>query len=566
MSKKILIVGGVAGGAATAVRLRRLNEKDQIIMFDKGPHVSFSNCCIPYHLSGVIKEPKNLILLRPEHFSQIYNIDARVFHEVLSINRLSNEVTVKSLLSGRVYTEKYDKLVLSPGAKPLVPPIHGIENISYFTLKTVVDVDLLSQFIKRKKPSNITVIGGGFIGIEAAENLAEAGYKVTVVEALPQVLCQFDHDMIQIIHKELHDNGIDLVLSDKVSSFEENIVLLESGKKIRSQVVVFATGIKPETKLAIDAGLDIGTTGCIKVDDNYRTNDKNIYAIGDVIEVYGALLKESFSIPLAGPAQKQARQVADHINGLRVDNRGYIGSSVVKVFTLSAACTGLSEDFINSRKMDIAYQTVKVIPSDKVSIMPNSNMVHFKLIYQKSTGRILGAQAIGKGNITKRIDIIATIIKLNGTVDDLKDLELCYSPPYGTAKDVVNHAGYVASNLMQATFKQVHDYQMRDLVDSNTYLMDVRGKREFSKGHLKNSVNIPFSQFRDRIEELPREKKILIICRTGQNSYNVAVALQQVGFKDVYNVCGGFMGISFYEYFADKTLKRDPIVTKYNFD
>ena len=566
MTRKILVVGGVAGGASAAARLRRLSESDQIIMFEKGVHVSFSNCCLPYHLSGAIPDVEDLVLLHPENFVSQYNIDARINHEVISINRKANELTVKDLIKNELYTESYDKLILSPGAKPIVPPIPGMDKVNIFTIRNVLDIDKLNQSVKSCKTAQISVIGGGFIGVEIAENLKEAGYKVTLIEAMDQIMRPFDFDMVQILHKELYDHGIDLILGDQVSSFEKDMTVLQSGRKIESQIVVLAIGVTPETQLARYAGLEIGKTGAMKVDQNFRTNDKNIYAIGDVIEVYGCLFNDYFKLPLAGPAQKQARHAADHIHGLMVDNRGFIGSSVIKVFNKYAASTGLSEGFIKATGMKIDYQVIKVIPRDIVGIMPGSTMVHFKLIYEKPTGKILGAQAIGNGNIDKRIDIIATIIKFSGTIHDLKDLELCYAPPFGTAKDVVNFAGYVATNMMKNTYKQVHDYQIRDLVADGASIIDIREKDQFEKGHLKAAVNIPFSQVRKRISEFPTDKPIFILCRTGQDSYNVVLTLQYLGFEDVYNVCGGFMGISYYEYFTDKTTERAPILTGYNFE
>jgi len=565
MSRKMLVVGGVAGGASAAARLRRLSEDDEIIMFEKGPHVSFSNCCLPYHLSGMITDADELVLLYPENFSSQYNIDARVNHEVISINRKTNELTVKDLRKNELYIESYDKLILSPGAKPIVPPIPGIEKVNVFTIRNVVDIDKLNQSIKSSRCANISVVGGGFIGVEIAENLKEAGHKVTLIEAMSQIMRPFDSDMVQILHKELYDNGVDLILGDRVNSFEKNMTVLQSGRRIESQIVILAIGVTPETRLAEEAGLDIGKTGAMKVDQNYRTNDKDIYAIGDVIEVYGSLFNDYFKLPLAGPAQKQARQAADHIHGMMVDNRGFIGSSVIKIFNQYAASTGLSEGFIKSSGMKIDYEVAKVIPADKVELMPGSTMVHFKLIFEKPTGKILGAQAIGNGNIDKRIDVIATIIKFGGTIHDLKDLELCYAPPFGTAKDVVNFAGYVATNLMKKTYKQVHDYQIRDLVADGAYIIDIRARDQFEKGHLKSAINIPFGQVRERVSELPADKPIFIHCRTGQDSYNVVLTLQHLGFENVYNVCGGYMGISYYEYFTDKTTERTPILTDYNF-
>ncbi len=566
MSKKILVVGGVAGGASTAARLRRHSEDDQIIMFEKGPHVSFSNCCLPYHLSGLIEKADDLVLMCPEMFKAQYNIEVRTENEVTSIDRDAKEVVVKNLATGEEYRESYDKLVLSPGGKPIVPPIPGIEKVKTYTIRNVVDIDRLAKAIKSEDVKNISVIGGGFIGIETVENLKEAGYNVTLVEAMPQILRILDVDMVQILHKELYDQGVNLILDDKVSGFEENAILLGSGKKVETDAVVLAIGVSPETDLAKQAGLEIGKTGAMKVDQNFRTIDKDIYAVGDAIEVYSYLFNDYFKLPLAGPAQKQARGVADHINGMCIDNRGYIGTSILKVFDYNAASTGLTGGFIRNSKLNIDFDCVRIIPGDKVGLMPSSRSMHFKLVYEVPTGRILGAQAIGKGNVDKRIDVIATVIKFGGTIRDLKDLELCYAPPFGTAKDVVNFAGYVATNLMRDDFKQVHAYEVRDLVESGAAIFDVREENEYALSHLKGAVNIPLSQLRDRVDEFPRDKDIYLHCRSGQRSYNAVLALQNLGFKNVWNVSGGFMGVSFHEYYHDKVTGREPILTDYNFD
>ena len=465
--KKILIVGGVAGGASAAARLRRLNEEDKIILFEKGPHVSFSNCSLPYYIGGLIPNEETLLLMSPEKFLKQFNVDARINSEVTAIDREKKEITV--VCEGKEYKESYDKLILSMGAKPIVPPIKGIEKVNVFTVRNVVDISKIHNFLKGKKDAKVAVIGGGFIGIEMAENLKHAGYNITIIEALPQIMKPFDYDMVQILHRELIDNGVNLIVNDKVDSFDTNTVILGSGKKVEADAVVLAIGVAPETDIAVKAGIELGKTKAIKVDSNYRTNDKDIYAVGDAIEVYGALFNDYFKLALAGPAQKQARATADHINGRTVDNRGFIGSSVIKVFGYNGASTGLSEGFIKAMNLNINYDTVEIIPFDGVSIMPSSRLMHFKLIYEVPTGKVLGAQAIGRGNVDKRIDVIATLIKFGGTIDDLKDLELCYAPSFGTAKDVVNFAGYVASNLKNGDFKQVHYSQVRDLVEKDCY-------------------------------------------------------------------------------------------------
>lgn len=563
--KKILIVGGVAGGASAAARLRRLSEEDNIIMFEKGPHVSFSNCALPYHLSGVIDEADKLVLMNPEKFKAQYNIEARVNSEVLSIDRKNKEIEVKNYLTGEVYKESYDKLILSPGAKPIVPNIKGLDKVNVFTIRNVVDIDKLNKFVKELNIKDIAVIGGGFIGIEAAENLKEAGYNVSLIEAMDQILKPFDYDMVQILHKEMYDKGINLIVGDKVESFEENKVVLNSGKKVNAKAVVMAIGVSPEINLAKEAKLEIGVTGAIKVDSNYKTSDNDIYAVGDAIEVYNALTHSITILSLAGPALKQARSVADHINGKKGINKGYIGSSAIKVFDYNAASTGLNEGLIKALNMNINYDIVRLITNDKVGIMPDAKPLHFKLLFEVPTGKILGAQAIGMGDTSKRVDIIATMIKLGGTVEDLKDLELCYAPPYSTAKDVVNYAGYIASNILNGDFKQVNVDKIRELVENNAYIIDVREIREYENGHIKGSKNIPLSQLRERINEIPKDIPVYLHCRTGQRSYNATLALQNLGYNNVYNITGSFLGLSFYEYYNDVTTSRESIVTKYNF-
>ncbi|WP_308574183.1 FAD-dependent oxidoreductase [uncultured Fusobacterium sp.] len=563
--KKVLIIGGVAGGASTAARLRRHSEEDRIIMFEKGPHVSFSNCGLPYHLSGMISEVEKLVLMSPQKFLAQYNIEARVNSEVIEIDRKNKEVVVKDGVTKKTYRESYDKLVLSMGAKPIVPKFEGLDSVNIFTIRNVVDINRLNLFVKERKDKKITVIGGGFIGIEAAENLREAGYEVTLIEAADQILKIFDYDMVQRLQKEMYDKGVELIVGDKVEKFKKNCVVLESGKVIISEVVVLAIGVAPDTELAVKAGIKLGKTGAVKTDNNYMTNDRDIYAVGDMIEVYSPLFNDYFKLSLAGPAQKQARAVADHINGRVVDNRGYIGSSVIKVFDFNGASTGLTESLIKARGMSLNYETIEIIPSDKVGLMPNANPMYFKLIFEVPTGRVLGAQAIGKGNVDKRIDVIASVIKFGGTIEDLKDLELCYAPPFGTAKDVVNFGGYVASNVLERRFKQEHFSKVRELLEAGECIIDIREKGEYAEGHLKGVPNIPLSELRERVNEIPKDRTVYLQCRSGQRSYNACLLLQNLGYTNVVNVTGGILGISMYEYFNDKTKNREPILTKYFF-
>lgn len=561
--KKVLIVGGVAGGATAAARIRRLDEQAQIIMFERGPHVSFSNCALPYYLGGLVKSKEKLLLMTPESFQTKYNIDARVNQEVIRIHRDEKKVEVKNLETNEVYEESYDVLILSPGANPVVPPFEGVDLPHVFTVRNVVDIDRLHQFVSGSNVERVAVIGGGFIGVEVAENLKEAGKEVALVEYAPQIMAPFDEDMAQILHKEMLDHGVELIVGDGLKKITETHIELNSGKQVEAQAVVLAIGVKPEVKLAKEAGLEIGELGGIKVNANYQTSDPSIYAVGDAIEVYHRLTRKPARLALAGPAVRQARAAADHIYGHKQENKGVIGSSVVKIFGLNCAVTGLNERA--AKEAGIPYDSVYIIAPDKVGIMPNSNPLHFKLIFEVPTGRILGAQAIGKGNADKRIDVIATLITMGGTLEDLKELELTYSPIYGTARDVVNIAALVGLNVLHGDYKQVHVSEVRSLVEQGATFIDVREKNEFERGHLVNAINIPLSELRQRLEEIPRDKPVYVHCRSGQRSYNAVKILQHSGYANVYNVSGSFLGICLYEYFKDVTTGREKIVTEYNF-
>ncbi len=560
---KYLIIGGVAGGASAAARLRRLDERAQIIIFERGPHVSFSNCCLPYRLSETVDSHNKLLLMTPERFASQYNIEARVSNEVTAIDRYKKCVHVKNLLTGQEYEESYDKLIYAPGADAIVPKIEGIEGAKVFTVKNLVDLAALYDFVKAEGVKKISVVGGGFIGIEVAENLKKAGCDVTVVEALPQILSTYDYDMAQILHKEMLDQGVNLVLGDKVTAFRGSDLVLESGRVVEGQAVVMAIGVKPCSSLAREAGLELNDRGAVKTDGNYRTSDPHIYAVGDVIEVTNGITGKPATIALAGPAQKEARAAANHIYGRTVKNSGFVGSSCIKVFDYNGACTGLTA--AQCEKAGINYAVAYVIPQDRVAIMPGSVPMHYKLIYQVPTGKVLGAQVISKGDAAKRADIVATLIKFGGTVEDLGDLELCYAPPFSTAKDGGNNAGLVACNLLQGTFRQVLVDSVRDLVQSGAYFVDVREPKEYAQGHVKGAVNIPLSQLRQRMEEIPKDRPVYLYCRSAQRSYNAVLALQGRGFNNIFNVSGSFLGICFYEYFNDVTQHRDPIVSAYNF-
>ncbi len=562
---KYVIVGGVAGGASTAARLRRLDEKAEIVMFEKGPHVSFSNCCLPYRLSNVIKSHSDLVLMSPTQFQKQYNIIARVDSEVVSIDRAAKTVTVKEV-GGKEYTESFDKLILSPGANAIVPKLPGYENSNTFIVKNVADVSRLYDFINGSDGvKKITVVGGGFIGIEVAENLNESGFEVTLVEAEKQILRQFDYDMVQILHKEMSDKGVNLLLGKKAVGYDKNNLILDDHTVVEGDAVVMAIGVTPDTKLAAAAGIELTNRGHIKVNANWQTlTDSNVYAVGDAVELINGITHMPFALPLAGPAQKQARQAANHIYGIIPQNNGYIGSSCIKVFEYNAAATGLCEN--NCKAAGISYDITYIIPQDKVGIMPDSTPFFFKLIYEVPTGRVLGAQAISKGDASKRIDVVATVIKFGGTLTDMADLELCYAPPMSTAKDPTNMAALVSLNLLGNKFKQVRVCKVRELVEGDACIIDVREPAEYNRSHLINAINIPLSEIRERISEIPKDKPVYLHCRSSQRSYNACLMLQANGFNNIYNISGSYLGISFYEYFNDMTLKRDKIVTDYNFN
>ncbi|WP_107941767.1 FAD-dependent oxidoreductase [Metasolibacillus fluoroglycofenilyticus] len=563
MTKKILIVGGVAGGASAAARIRRLDEQAQIIMFEKGPHVSFSNCALPFHLSGIVENSEKLILMNPHSFKTKYNIEARTNQEVVAIHRERKMIAVKNLKTGEEYEESYDYLILSPGARPIIPQINGVELPHVFTVRNVVDIQNLQGYIASNTVQNIAVIGGGFIGVEVAENLRLAGHHVALVEFAPQIMTPFDEDMAQIMHKEMTDKGVELIVGDGLATIAEQHITLNSGKRLAVDVVVLAIGVRPETALATEAGLALGELGGIKVNAHYATNDPAIYAVGDAIEVYHQLLHKPTRLALAGPAQRQARAVANHIYGMTQLNKGVIGSASIQIFDLACAATGLNKR--TAQQAGLQVDSVYVIAPDKVGLMPGSNPLHLKLVFEVPTGKIVGAQAIGKGNADKRIDVIATLITMGGTLEDLKELELSYSPMFSTAKDVVNIGALVGLNILYGKYEQIQVSDVRPLVEQGAYFLDVREINEFAQGHIKGAKNIPLSELRERLDEIPRDVPVYVHCRSGQRSYNAVMALQGNGFTNIKNVAGSFLGICLHEYFNDYTKQREPIITQYNF-
>lgn len=543
MNKKILIVGGVAGGASAAARLRRLDETAEIIMFERDEYISFANCGLPYYIGESIKDRNKLLVQTPEGMNSRFHIDVRVDSEVVRVNADRKLVTVKKK-SGEVYEESFDYLILSPGAKAIRPNIQGIDHERIFTLRNIPDTDRIKEYVDRKGTKSAVVIGGGFIGVEMAENLRERGLKVTLAEAAPHILAPFDEDMVVLAEKELSGHGIQLILGDGVKAFQdaENQVevILNSGKALRSDMVILAIGVAPDTVFLKGSGLKLGTKGHLIVNEKMQTNIEGIYAVGDAVEIVDFVTKQAAAVPLAGPANKQGRIAADNIAGLGSSFKGTQGTSILKVFDLTAAGTGANERTL--RKEGIAYKTILIHPVSHASYYPGAVPMSLKLIFSEK-GRVFGAQAIGYDGVDKRIDVIATVIRLGGTVEDLTELELSYAPPFSSAKDPVNMAGFVARNVLEgrshiATWSEVEDMKPEDYV-----LVDVRTELEYNNGHLDGAVNIPVDSLRERLAELDPDKTIVEYCQVGLRGYVADRILSQHGYK-VFNITGGYKSVS----------------------
>lgn len=536
---RIVIIGGVAGGMSAATRLRRLNETAEVIVLEKGPYVSFANCGLPYYVAGEIDERTDLLVQTPETLQARFDLDVRPNSEAISIDSNNKEVVVQT--DQETYTLGYDKLILSPGAKPFIPPAKGLEEAeNIFTLRSVPDVDAITNFINIHNAKKAVVIGAGFIGLEMAESLAHRGMAVTIVEKAPHVLPPFDEEMAAYIRKELIANGIKLYTGLAAESFEEKgkIVVLENGERLESDVTLMSVGVKPETTVALTAGVETGLRGGIVVDDQYETSQKDIYAVGDAIVVKQQINGEDTMIALASPANRQGRQVADVISGLERKNKGSIGTAIVRVFKMAAASTGLNERQL--QQADEAYEVIHIQGKSHAGYYPNAKTIVLKLLFHPTTGKIYGAQAIGEDGVDKRIDIIATAIKAGMTVQELPELEFTYAPPFGSAKDPVNMAGYVALNLMEGISESVQWYELEDKQAEGYLLLDVRNEGELkSNGRLKGAVNIPLDSLRDRMAELPKDQPIIVSCHSGLRSYAAERILKQNGYQ-AKNLDGAF--------------------------
>lgn len=541
---KILIVGGVAGGASVAARLRRMDEQAEIILFERGEYISYANCGLPYYIGGTISDRDNLFIQTVDGFSKRFKIDIRVLQEVICINRENKSITIQNLITNKEYTESYDKLILSTGTEPVKPPIKGIDSRKIFTLRNVPDTDKIKNFLITHKSQKAVVIGGGFIGLEMVENLHDAGLEVQLVEKADQVMAPIDFSMAAIVHQQLRQKGVELYLKEGVTSFleEENGVriVLESGRELISDMVIFSIGVRPDIKIVKDAGLELGTTGGIKVNSYMQTSDNNIYALGDAVEVLNPIITKQMLIPLAGPANKQARIVADNI---LEDNKyiypGTIGTSIAKVFDLTVAATGLSSKVLN--RECIEHISSFTHGSSHAGYYPGASQLSVKVNFSPLTGKLLGAQVVGKEGADKRIELFSEVIKKGGTIYDLMDIEHAYAPPYSSAKDPVNMAGFVADNILKGKMKIAQWRDIEKISLAKTTLLDVRTSEECSEGYIKGAMNIPLDELRSRIKEIPKEKDVLIYCAVGLRGYIASRILAQYGFSNVLNLSGGYI-------------------------
>lgn len=538
---KVVIVGGVAGGASTAARLRRMDENAHIIMLERGANISFANCGLPYYIGGVIKEREKLLVMTPEELRDLLNIEARVRSEVFQIDREAKKVYIRDLVKATEYEETYDKLVLSPGASPIVPPLPGVELPGVHTLRNLDDMDRIKSFLDENKPARAVVVGGGFIGLGIAENLQHRGVQVTLVEMLNQVLAPIDYEMAALVHQHLMFKKVRLVLGDGLKGIDQGEhgwlkVSLNSDRKVDTEMVILSIGVTPENALAKTAGLELGTRGTIATNEFMQTSDPDVYAVGDAVQVKSRITNESTSLALAGPASRQGRIAADHIAGRQVAFHGVQGTSVVKVFDLTVAATGLNQHQLEQR--NLAFESAIIHASNHAGYYPGASPIALKLLFSPE-GKIFGAQAVGLEGVEKRIDVISTAIFAGLNVFDLEELELAYAPPYGSSRDPVNQIGFSAGNFIRGDVKFKHWDDIAQLDREDFFILDVRLPEELSLGVIDGSRNIPLQQLRQHINEIPKNKKILVYCQTGQRSYFAARALKQLGF-DVFNLTGGY--------------------------
>ncbi|MCG7496675.1 FAD-dependent oxidoreductase [Vibrio sp. Of7-15] len=544
---KIVIIGGVAGGASAAARARRLSEDAEIIMFERGEFVSFANCGLPYHISGDIKDRSKLLLQTPESFLNRFNVDVRVMNEIIAINREAKTVTVKNLIDGSQYSESYDYLLLSPGAAPVTPKIPGIDNPLTHTLRNIPDMDRILNQLNTNNIQHVTVVGGGFIGLEMMEAFHQRDIHTTLLEQADQVMTSVDREMAGFVHHEIIQKGIDLKLNtalesveyipqNTTSSEEQLLLTLSDGNTLSTQLLIMAIGVKSETKLAKEAGLDIGALGGIRTNSMMQTNDPYIYAVGDAIEEQDYLTQKPCVVPLAGPANRQGRMAANNMLGRQELYQGTQGTAICKVFDLAVASTGKNEKALIEAGID--FDKVYTHTASHAGYYPGAETISFKLLFDPKTGKILGAQAVGKDGVDKRIDIISVAQRAGMTVEQLQHVELCYAPPFGSAKDVINQAAFVATNIMKGDLTSIHYDQIHQL-NHDQVLLDVRNPAELKNGYIEGAVNIPVDQLRQRMNELPKNKEIIIYCQVGLRGHVAYRQLVNNGYK-AKNLLGGY--------------------------
>ena len=539
---KVIIVGGVAGGATAAARIRRLDERAEIVVFERSGFISYANCGLPYYIGDVITEAEELTLQTPESFYSRFRVDMRVHHEVTAIHPEKKTVSVKNLKTGEKFEESYDKLILSPGAKPTKPRFPGADLDKVFTLRTVEDTLRIKNYINENHPQSVVLAGGGFIGLELAENLCELGMDVTVVEYAKQLMSPFDLDMAAFIHNEMRKHGVKLVLGRAVEGLEEKDdgikVLLRDDASLHADMVVLAIGVTPDTVLAKDAGLELGIKGSIIVNDRMETSIPDIYAAGDAVQVKNFVTGEDALISLAGPANKQGRIIADNVCGLDSRYKGSQGSSVIKVFDMTAALTGINER--TAKAMGIDVDTVILSPMSHAGYYPGGKVMTMKVVFEKGSYRLLGAQIVGYEGVDKRIDVLATAIRAGMKATDLKELDLAYAPPYSSAKDPVNMAGFMIDNIANGVLKQWHLEDVENLPrDGSVTLLDSRTVGEYAQGHIDGFKNIPVDELRERLDEVEKGKPVYVICQSGLRSYIASRILEGNGYT-AYNFAGGF--------------------------
>ncbi len=545
---KIVIVGGVAGGASAAARARRLSEDAEIIMLERGEHVSFANCGLPYHIGGDITDRSKLLLQTPDSFLARFNVDVRVMNEVISIDRQNKQVTIKNLLDGSRYIETYDYLLLSPGASPVTPPIKGIDNPLTYTLRNIPDMDRILNALTTKNIQHATVVGGGFIGLEMMEAFHQRGLKTSLIEMSDQVMTPVDREMAGFLHAEIRGKGIDLRLSSALETVEydstnDSLALcLSSGEQINTDLLIMAIGVRPETQLAQEAGLQIGSQGGIYTNDSMQTSDPYIFAVGDAVEEKDFVTGKQTLVPLAGPANRQGRMAADNMLGRSERYQGTQGTAICKVFDLAIASTGKNEKQLQQE--GISFEKVYVHTASHASYYPGAETVSFKMLFDPKSGKIFGAQAVGKDGIDKRIDVMAVAQRAGMTVEQLQHLELTYAPPFGSAKDVINQAAFVANNLVKGDAKAIHFDEIDQLSD-NQILLDVRNPNELREvGYIEGAINIPVDQLRSRLHELPKDKEIIIYCQVGLRGNVAYRQLVNNGYK-ARNLLGGYRTYKF---------------------